>query len=92
MDEGIDVSRLVQASEGYTGAEIAEAVVTAMYEAFDDSERPVQQADLEAALRESVPLARSHAALLRRLAAWGAQHARPAGMPRDVGDRGQLGV
>jgi SpoVK/Ycf46/Vps4 family AAA+-type ATPase len=79
MDEGIDVGRLAQISEGYAGAEIAEAVVGGMYRAFDDGGRPVRQADIEKSLRESVPLSRSHAPLLRRLAAWGPSTRVPPG-------------
>ncbi len=79
IKESMDVAHLSRISEGYAGAEIAEAVVSAMYRAFDDEERPVRQADLETALRESVPLSRSHRALLERLTFWGLHHARPAG-------------
>lgn len=79
IEPRIDVARLVEASRGHAGAEIAEAVISAMYAAFDDGERPVRQTDLEKAVAESVPLSRSHAPLLARLTAWGAQHARAAG-------------
>jgi SpoVK/Ycf46/Vps4 family AAA+-type ATPase len=78
IEDGVDVARLVEASEGYVGAEIAEAVVSAMYRAFAEGGRAVRQADIEASLKEGVPLSRSHAAMLLRLRAWGAQHARAA--------------
>ena len=78
IEAQIDLGRLVEASAGHAGAEIAEAVVSAMYAAFDDGERPVRQSDLETAVRGSVPLSRSHAPLLVRLTAWGSQHARMA--------------
>jgi SpoVK/Ycf46/Vps4 family AAA+-type ATPase len=80
VEDGVQVERLAEASRGYVGAEIAEAVVSAMYRAFDEDERAVREADLTAALREGVPLARSHGALLARLTLWGAQYARPAGV------------
>jgi AAA+ superfamily predicted ATPase len=73
-----DSSALVAASEGHTGAEIAEAVVSAMYRAFEDGARPVGQADLAASLAEGVPMSVSRAGDIRRLMAWGQQFARPA--------------
>jgi len=74
----IDVDRLVTISEGRTGAEIAEAVISAMYRAFDAEERPVRQEDIEIALQDGVPMCVSHAATLRNLTAWGHQYARQA--------------
>jgi SpoVK/Ycf46/Vps4 family AAA+-type ATPase len=74
----IDVDRLVTISEGRTGAEIAEAVISAMYRAFDAEERPVSQEDLEIALQDGVPMCVSHAGALRKLTAWGLQYARQA--------------
>ncbi len=78
IQNGIDVGRLVDASEGFVGSEIAESVVSAMYRAFADRGREVRQTDIEESLNQGVPLARSHAAILLRLRAWGRQYARPA--------------
>lgn len=66
---------LVRASEGYTGAEIAEAVVSAMFQAFSDDARPVAQSDLEAALAGTVPMAKSHADAIIQMHRWGAANA-----------------
>ncbi len=74
----VDVERLVAISEGRTGAEIAESVVSAMYLAFDAEERPVAQQDFEVALKDGVPMSISHADTLRRVTAWGRQFARQA--------------
>ena len=82
-----DVERLVTLSEGFTGAEIAEAVVTGMYLAFEDNYRAVSQSDMEQGLRESVPLSRSHAGLLSRLTIWGAHFAVPASRATTDGRR-----
>ncbi len=74
----VDASPLVAQSAGYTGAEIAEAVTTGMFAAFDDDAREVRQDDLGKALAECVPLSRSRARDLARLTAWGQTNARPA--------------
>lgn len=71
LEGSVELRRLAEASSGYTGAEIAEAVVTAMYQAFDQGARPVTEADLATALRETVPLAQSHGELLAEMTAWG---------------------
>ncbi|MBN2372201.1 AAA family ATPase, partial [bacterium] len=78
MDAGIRSGDLVALSDGHTGAEIAEAVVSAMYFAFSDSGRPVCQNDMEKALKEYVPLSVSHGPMISRIAAWGLENARPA--------------
>jgi SpoVK/Ycf46/Vps4 family AAA+-type ATPase len=78
LDAAITVDPLVSASAGYTGAEIAEAVVTAMFQAFEQGERPVGEADLTVALRETVPMSRSHADAVAAMLAWGQACAMPA--------------
>ncbi|MBP8261289.1 MAG: AAA family ATPase, partial [Verrucomicrobia bacterium] len=78
LDPGLELERLVAASETYTGAEIAETVVTAMFSAFENGERAVAEADLTAALHESVPMSQSHAELVADMLAWGRAYAVPA--------------
>ena len=74
----LNVSWLVEASAGYSGAEIAESVVTAMYQAFDDNIGPVTEGNLATALHESVPMSLSHGELLAEMLAWGRAFAVPA--------------
>ncbi len=71
----LDLEAAVRASSGYTGAEIAEAVVTAMFNAFTATERAVTGADLDVALREGVPLSQSHRELIEDMMAWGQANA-----------------
>ncbi len=73
--DGLDRAALIRASQGFSGAEIAEAVVTAMFQAFSDNARPVSQADLEAALSEGIPLSQSHAGMIAEMLAWGRNNA-----------------
>lgn len=77
LELGVELERLVTASEGYTGAEIAETVVSAMFQAFEQGERAVTEADLTAALHESVPMSQSHAGLVADMLAWGRAYAVP---------------
>lgn len=46
---------LAEMSEGFVGAEIEQAVITALYEAFF-AKRPLERADLEYAIHNTVPL------------------------------------
>ena len=66
------------ASQGCSGAELAEAVVVGLYWAFDQGERALCTEDILGALQETVPLSQSRAVDLQRLYQWAAVHARPA--------------
>lgn len=59
----------VNLSEGFSGAEIEEAVITAMYQAFDQ-ERTLVGEDLIFAIKITNPLSRSRAAELKVMAEW----------------------
>ena len=53
--EGFDLDRLAQESEGYSGAEIEEAVIAALYRVFQQN-RDVQTEDILTSLRDMRPL------------------------------------
>ena len=55
LAEQFDLPALVAASQGFSGAEIEQAIVSALYEAYA-AERPLQQSQLLAALRATRPL------------------------------------
>jgi ATP-dependent 26S proteasome regulatory subunit len=78
LDRAMAIDRLVAESEGYTGAEIAEAVVAAMYQAFAEDSRTVTELDLMSALRENVPMSQSHADTINDMRAWGRSFAASA--------------
>ena len=78
LSDRLDLKALVRASEGYTGAEIAEGVVAAMFEAFSDAARPVAQADLESAVSQSTPMSKSHGEAIAQMYTWGRTNAMPA--------------
>jgi SpoVK/Ycf46/Vps4 family AAA+-type ATPase len=72
-----DLDALTAASEGYSGAEIEQAVISALYAAFEE-DRDVCADDVLAALRQTVPLSvtmREDIGMVRR---WAKGRARPA--------------
>lgn len=75
--EGFDIERLVASSEGYSGAEIEQAIVASMYDAFAAA-REFATEDVERALRESVPLSTTMAEDIESLREWARTRARPA--------------
>jgi len=75
--EAYDLARLAQASEGYSGAEIEQAVVAGLYLAFAEHQE-LGQAHLDQALRESVPLAATMREEIAKLREWSRTRTRPA--------------
>lgn len=63
------LGRLADISEGFSGAEIEQAVISAMYEAFFEK-RGITQADLENAVRSTVPLSVTQKEQIKRLRDW----------------------
>lgn len=61
--------RLAELSDGFVGAEIEQAVVTALYEAFF-AQRPLLEKDLEYAITNTVPLSVTQAEQILSLRQW----------------------
>ena len=72
-----DTDALAAASEGFSGAEIEQAVLSALYAAFGEN-REVNNEDILKALRESVPLSVTMAEEVAYMRAWADKRARPA--------------
>lgn len=72
-----DVATLAMASDGLSGAEIEQAVIAGLYDAFDQS-RPLSMNDLLQTLQETVPLSRMMEEQIEGLRAWARQRARAA--------------
>ncbi len=72
-----DLSTLAMASDGLSGAEIEQAVIAGLYEAFDKN-RPLQMGDLLDVLQDTVPLSQMMQEEISALRAWARQRARPA--------------
>ena len=77
-----DVSALVNASPDFSGAEIEESILSALYEAFH-ARAELQTAHILAVLGETVPLARTMAEQIQHLRTWADGRARHASVPRN---------
>ena len=73
-----DPPRLAEAAEGFSGAEIEQAIISALYDAFDDGGREVTQADLDGAIRQTIPLSRTMDQEIDGLRDWAHERTRPA--------------
>jgi SpoVK/Ycf46/Vps4 family AAA+-type ATPase len=76
---GLDVSdnlldRLADATEGYAGAEIEQAVVTGLFDAFSER-RPLTEDDLLRAVHNMVPLSVTQAEEIAIVRGWAANRA-----------------
>lgn len=72
-----DIALLAQLSDGYSGAEIEQAVIASLYDAFD-AERDMTTADIASNLQTMVPLSRTMEEEVAKLRQWAATRARPA--------------
>jgi SpoVK/Ycf46/Vps4 family AAA+-type ATPase len=72
-----DVDQLAKISDGYSGAEIEQAIIAAMYDAFAHN-REFTQLDIIAAIRATFPLSRTMTEQVEALRKWAQQRARPA--------------
>lgn len=67
-------ARLAQQSEGYSGAEIEQAVISACFEAFS-GKRAVTIEDLERSVRNTVPLSVTQSEQITRIREWASSRA-----------------
>lgn len=75
--ERFDLDQLAAVCDGYSGAEIEQALVAAMYEAFAQ-EREFTQLDIIAAIKSTLPLSKTMTEQVTALRDWARQRARPA--------------
>ncbi|MDA3837847.1 MAG: AAA family ATPase [Candidatus Delongbacteria bacterium] len=73
-----EIPDLVERSEGYTGAEIEQAIKDAMYIAFADDEREFTTEDIIKAIQETVPLSQLMEEPIKALRDWANKSARKA--------------
>jgi len=76
--EQFDLHTLAMASDGLSGAEIEQAIIAGLYEAFDQGRRPLAMEDLLSVLQDTVPLSRMMEEEIEALRAWSRQRARRA--------------
>lgn len=75
-----DLRALSDTSEGYSGSEIEQAVITGMVEAFDEN-RQLNQQDLIAGIEKTVPLSRTMSEYMLALHIWAEERAVMAALP-----------
>jgi SpoVK/Ycf46/Vps4 family AAA+-type ATPase len=80
-----DLERLALMSDGFSGAELEQAIVAAMYRAFPE-DREFTTTDVLGAIGETVPLSRTMADQIQHLRAWASQRARWATTRPDPAD------
>ncbi|MBI5486688.1 MAG: AAA family ATPase [Deltaproteobacteria bacterium] len=76
-----DLETLVRKAEKFSGSEIEQAVLSALYSAFSAG-RELQNADLIGSVGETVPLATTFEDRLKTLREWARTRARPATLDR----------
>jgi SpoVK/Ycf46/Vps4 family AAA+-type ATPase len=84
----IDLARVADATNRFTGAEVAQLVPDALLRAFTDSERELTTEDLVAVTTTVVPLAETAKEKIAALQAWAKTRARPATSPESVASAG----
>ena len=73
----VPLAELVDQTENFTGAEIEQSVIDALYQAFAEDRKP-QLSDWREAIHEARPIARVMAERIQELRQWAQQRARPA--------------
>jgi AAA+ superfamily predicted ATPase len=77
---GFDLESLAAAADGFSGAEIEQAVISALYDAFYVG-RELQSDDILKSIRETVPLSRTMSERVADLRGWAEGRARFASRP-----------
>jgi AAA+ superfamily predicted ATPase len=78
--ERFDLEAIAMATEGFSGAEIEQSVISALYDVFY-ANRELSTDDMLNAARETVPLSRTMSERIDELRAWAQGRARPASNP-----------
>jgi SpoVK/Ycf46/Vps4 family AAA+-type ATPase len=73
-----DIARLVAATQGFSGSEIEQCVISALYDAFDDDMAPLTTDRIVTAAQEIIPLSYTMKEGIDRLREWAKTRARPA--------------
>ena len=74
--DAFDYTKLAAMTEGFSGSEIEEVVVSALFDAFDQGVKEVAQEHLETAIKATVPLSVTAAERLNGLREWAKTRAR----------------
>ncbi len=80
--EEFDLLQCAEETEKYSGAELEQVVVEALFHAFSDGKRELRDRDLLRVIRDTVPLAITMDDALKELREWARPRTRPATMDR----------
>ena len=72
---------IVEATDGFSGAELEEVVISGLYAAFRSENKTLTTDHLVHAARQIIPLSLARQADIARLRAWAERNARPAALP-----------
>ena len=86
IDEPLVIA-LSAMSEGFSGAEIEQAVIASLFDAFGER-RPVKREDIERSIRNTVPLSITQAEKIRSIRGWASTRAVAATATEDSGEYG----
>lgn len=81
--QNFDLDQLARASAGYSGSEIEQAVVGALFDAFDAG-RDITTEDVLRNIEVTVPISRTMHERIEALRDWADERARPASLPVDL--------
>ncbi|MBS1718749.1 MAG: AAA family ATPase [Armatimonadetes bacterium] len=73
-----NIRQLADASKGFSGAEIEQAIIASLYTAFADNRREITDADIEAEMKATVPLSVMMREEIDELRTWAQLRTRPA--------------
>lgn len=91
-DVELDLSAVVGATHGFTGAELAALIPDALFAAFADGQRDITSDDLLTAAELVVPLSKTAGERIEALRAWARGRARPASLTEAVSNGRELEV
>lgn len=77
--ESFDIEALAAATDGFSGAEIEQAVIDALYRVFPEG-RDINSTDIVSVINETVPLSQTMAEDIARLRDWAKDRARQASL------------
>lgn len=89
-EDEIELDRLAEKTAGWTGAEIASLVPSAMFLAFEDNQREITTLDLLQVSESVVPLSKTSKDKIDNLLEWAKTNARPASYPETTNEN-QIG-
>lgn len=81
--EDFDLKALAEASDGYSGAEIEEAITSSLFDVFDKKQE-LRTEDILASINATVPLSKTMAEQIEEIRRWAKDRARSADSPKDL--------